>query len=299
MEIYPIDDHITAIDHHLLGMPGIGVTYVVQGEEVALVETGTSLTVPATLAGLAHLGIARDAVGHILCTHIHMDHAGGAGYLAAELPRAMVYIHTDTMPHLIDPSYLMPSVRRVVGEEAWALTGDMLPIPAERLLPAEHLRIDLGRDVVLEALPTPGHSPDHVCFWDRKRNGLFLGDAAETVMPRYNLRFPVTPAPTYNIEVHRKTLAMLRQQDISRLYITHWGAHDDVDNNFQQALQKVETLYELVKQALAEGDENIAALAARWVAYPTHGTAAMIVRSWSMMSVAGMMRYEKKRRQNK
>ena len=81
MDIHPIDTHITAIDHDLLGLPGVGVTYVVRGEDIALVETGTSLTVPATLAGLEKLGIAREAVGHILCTHVHMDHAGG-GWLS-------------------------------------------------------------------------------------------------------------------------------------------------------------------------------------------------------------------------
>ncbi|MFQ3663248.1 MAG: MBL fold metallo-hydrolase, partial [Chloroflexaceae bacterium] len=149
MEIIPVDAHITAIDHNLLGIPGIGVTYVVRGETVALVETGTSLTVPHTLAGLEQLGIRPEEVEHILCTHIHMDHAGGAGYLAAALPRAHVYINSSVSKHLVDPGKLLPSVRRAVGEEAWPLHGDIKPIPAERLLPAENLRLDLGRDVVL------------------------------------------------------------------------------------------------------------------------------------------------------
>jgi glyoxylase-like metal-dependent hydrolase (beta-lactamase superfamily II) len=297
MEIHQIDDHVCAIDHNLLGLPGIGVTYVVTGEEIALIETGTSLTVPETLAGLEHLGISRQAVRHILCTHIHMDHAGGAGYLAAELPLANVYIHSDTMQHLIDPSKLLPSVRRAVGEEAWALTGDILPTPPERLRPAEDVRIDLGKDVLLEALPTPGHSPDHVCFWDRKRDAMFLGDAAVTVMPYYNLEFPVTPAPGYNHEVNLNTLAMLRQQDISRLYITHFGVHDAVDEHFSRCMEKLEELADLVKHALAREDEDMESIAAQWIPYPSDGPAAVVARSWSMMSVAGMMRYEKKRMQ--
>lgn len=295
MDIITIDDHITAIDHDLLGIPGVGVTYVVQGEDIALIETGTSLTVPNTLAGLDRLTITREAISHIICTHIHMDHAGGAGYLAAALPRAHVYIHSDTMEHLVDPSRLMPSVRRAVGEAAWALTGDILPTPPEKLRPAENLVLDLGRDVVLEAIPTPGHSPDHVSFWDRRSGGIFLGDAVGLSMPLYNLHFPVTPTPTYNIEVHRSTIAMLRQHDISRLYITHCGVQDDVDGNLHHTLEKLEELEHIVQHALQTGNEDIAALAAQWIPYPNDGPAATVAQSWSQMSIAGMLRYEKKR----
>jgi glyoxylase-like metal-dependent hydrolase (beta-lactamase superfamily II) len=297
MEIIPIDTHLNAIDHNLLGLPGIGVTYVVQGEETALVETGTSLTVPATLAGLDALGIPRDAVGHIICTHVHMDHAGGAGYLADALPRSLVYIHTDSIPHLIDPSRLMPGVRRAVGEEAWTLTGDILPTPAERLRPAEALQLDLGHDVVIEAIPTPGHSPDHVSFWDRRSGGLFLGDAAGLSMPRYDLHFPVTPVPTYNLETHRNTIEMLRKQDIARLYITHHGVHDNVDERLRQSLEKLDQLVAIVHNALETVNEDIASLAKQYVPYPADGPAELVARSWSEMSVAGLLRYEKKRRQ--
>ncbi|NJN67712.1 MAG: MBL fold metallo-hydrolase [Chloroflexaceae bacterium] len=298
MEIVPIDTHLTAIDHDLMAVPGVGATYVVQGEAVALVETGTSLTVAATLAGLDELGIARDAVGHILCTHIHMDHAGGAGYLAVNLPRARVYIHRESIPHLADPSKLMPSARRAVGEAAWPLTGDMLPVPLERLHPAEDLRLDLGRGVCLEALPTPGHSPDHVSFWDRRSGGMFLGDAAGLSMPRHGLDFPVTPVPTYDLETHRATIEMLRKQDIGRLYLTHYGVHDDTDDKLRLALEQIEGLAEMVRAVLADGGAeavDVAALAARYVPYPDDGPAALVARSWSQMSVAGMLRYLKKR----
>src|SRR5262245_44225749 len=112
MELSHIDVHISAIDHELMGLPGLGVCYVVRGDEVALIETGTSLTVPHTLAGLEQLGVAPEAVGHIICTHVHMDHAGGAGYLAQAMPQASVYINSTTAQHLADPTRLMASTRR-------------------------------------------------------------------------------------------------------------------------------------------------------------------------------------------
>lgn len=298
MEIIPVDDHITAIDHDLLARPGVGVTYVVRGEDIALIETGTALTAPATLAGLEQLGIPREAVGHILCTHIHMDHAGGAGHLAQALPRARVYINSMTAPHLVDPSRLMQSSRRAVGEAAWPLHGEMLPIPAERIRPAEHLRLDLGRDVILEAIATPGHSPDHLSYRDLRSGGLFIGDAAGLDLPRYNLFFPCTPPPTYDLEAQRNTIAMLRRQNFTRLYVTHWGAHDDVDAKLRRAGEKLEELVAIVLATIAAGEEDIAAINARWLPeakldYP----GALIAQSWGEMSVVGMLRYETKRRE--
>jgi glyoxylase-like metal-dependent hydrolase (beta-lactamase superfamily II) len=296
MEIIPVDDHITAIDHDLLGTPGVGVSYLVRGESAALIETGTSPTVPQTLAGLARLGVRPEQIDHIICTHVHMDHAGGAGYLAAALPRASVHIHSMSIEHLADPARLMASVRRAVGEESWALHGDVKPIPIERLRPAEQLRLDLGRDVVLEAIATPGHSPDHLSYWDRRSGGLFIGDAAGIVMDRWGLSFPVTPVPAYNLRAHRDTITMLRAQHIPRIYVTHHGPHDDVERQLAHAHERLEELVGLVDAALEAGDPDVNALAARYLPYPDDGPAAAVARSWSRMSVAGMIRYALKQR---
>lgn len=299
MEIIPVDTHITAIDHNLMNMPGAGVSYVVRGEETAIIETGTSLTVPETLAGIDQLGIARDSIGHIICTHVHMDHAGGAGYLAEQLPRAAVYIHSMTAEHLVDPSRLISSVRRAVGEVTWPLHGDVKPLPAERIRPAEDLRLDLGGDVVLEALPTPGHSPDHVAFWDRRSGGLFIGDATSLAMvSHYDLVFPVTPPPAYHLEDHLATVAMLRQQDISRFYVTHTGPYDDVERLLSLTEEQLQSLAELVQTALADGNEDTFAIAARWLPYEYDDpNKKLLAKNLGEMTVRGMLRYFKKRQQ--
>jgi glyoxylase-like metal-dependent hydrolase (beta-lactamase superfamily II) len=296
MEIIPVDTHITAVDHNLLNIPGAGVSYVVCGEETAIIETGTSLTVEHTLAGLDALGIARDAVGHIICTHVHMDHAGGAGYLAAEMPRANVYIHSMTAEHLVEPSRLMKSVRRAVGEVTWPLHGDIKPIEPERLHPAEELRLDLGNDVILEALLTPGHSPDHVAFWDRRSGGLFIGDGASLTHTRYNLDFPVTPPPTYDLEQHLATVRMLRQQDISRFFVTHAGPRDDVGHILQLTEEMLHNLTEIAQEAL-NNDEDTYAAARRWLPYADDDdeNRKYLARHLGDLTVRGMMLYLKKR----
>lgn len=299
MELIPVDTHITAIDHDLLGLPGVGVTYVVRGEEIALIETGTAVSSAATLAGLEQLGIAPDAVGHILCTHIHMDHAGGAGHLAEALPRAHVYIHGTMIPHLSEPSKLMSSSRRAIGELAWPLHGEMKSIPIERILPAENLRLDLGRDVVLEAQATPGHSPDHLSYWDRRSGGLFIGDAAGLVMERYNMLFPCTPPPTYDLEAQRTTIATIRKQAPTRLYVTHHGPHENVDDLLGRSHERLEELVAVVVGAMEEGEEDVPTIAARWLSYLPSDPAALVAQSWGDMSIVGMMRYFKKRQEQK
>ncbi|NJK78964.1 MAG: MBL fold metallo-hydrolase [Chloroflexaceae bacterium] len=295
MELIKIDDHITAIDHDLIARPGIGATYVVQGDDIALIETGTSYTVQKTLAGLEYLGIRREAVGHILCTHVHMDHAGGAGYLAAVLPNASVYIHRMTGQHLVDPSRLLPSVRRAVGEDAWPYHGDIKPIDADRLKPAEDLRLDLGNDVILQAVPTPGHSADHIAYHELKSGGMFIGDGASVSMSRLDLTFPVAPPPGYDLAQHKATVQMLRGLDISRFYITHFGAYNDVPGLLNLTDEKLDELHGMVQKALAAESVDVAGIARRWLPYNPTDPDSLIARSWGEMSVNGMLRYERKR----
>jgi glyoxylase-like metal-dependent hydrolase (beta-lactamase superfamily II) len=299
MEVIQLDAHLSAIDHELLDTPRVGATYVLRGDEVALVETGTSLTVPNTLAGLERLGVRPEEVGHIVCTHIHMDHAGGAGYLARALPRAAVYIHSSTGQYLVQPERLMASVRRAVGEEIWPLHGDVLPIDPARLRPAEDLRLDLGRGVTLEGLPTPGHSPDHVAFREGLGGGLFVGDAAGVAMREWGLVRPVTPPPAYDYAAQLTTISALRARagDFSRLYFTHFGPSDDVAGTLAALDDALRALAEGVRAALDAGDEDIDAITARLLPVDRSQRCGLVAAAWARMSVAGLMRYFKKKAQ--
>jgi glyoxylase-like metal-dependent hydrolase (beta-lactamase superfamily II) len=292
--IISIDDTITAIDHHLLGMPGIGVTYVVRGDpdQVALIETGTSLTAPLTLAGLEQLGVARESVRSIICTHIHMDHAGGAGPLAQALPNAAVYINSATAGFLVDPEKLISSTRRAVGEALWPLQGTILALPPGRLRPAETLQLNLGRGVTLRAIASPGHSADHIAFFAAHNGALFAGDSCGIAMPRWGLDpRPVTPPPGFDLDAQIATYERLRALPIAHLLVTHCGPVAGGVAALRAQHAHLLEAAEAVRIAVARDALDIPALAARLFPADDHP----VLNVWSEMSIVGIARYFQKK----
>jgi glyoxylase-like metal-dependent hydrolase (beta-lactamase superfamily II) len=149
--------------------------------------------------------------------------------------------------------------------------------------------------VVLEALATPGHSPDHLAFWDRRSGGMFIGDGASLMHTRYDLNFPVTPPPGYNLEQHLATVSMLRTQDISRFYVTHAGPRDDVAYVLQLTEEMLHSLVELCQEAINKGNEDSFAIAARWLPPTGDENRAYLARNLGDLTVRGMLLYLQKR----
>ncbi len=291
-----INEHIAWIDNGLLETDGFGATYVVRGDQIALIETGTSPTAPATLAGLEQLGIAPEEVQHILLTHIHMDHVGGAGPLVQALPNAAVYINSMTAEHLIDPTRLLRSVERAVGE-MWPLYGTIVPIPAERIKPAEDLRLDLGQNIVIEAIATPGHSPDHLAFWDALSQTLWAGDAIGIVMSTHQVACAVTPPPTFDLIEQYATFDRLRQLPIQTLLPSHFGhAAGDPRSVLDQMEELVRKLEVDVRSGLETGEMPVEHILARVMAPADarHAGVKRVLHGTTVMSIHGMRRYLEK-----
>jgi len=222
-----IAPHVDCLDTDLLGIPAYGATYVVRGTDgVALVEVGTSLCVPPILAGLEALGVDPAAVTHILCTHVHLDHAGAAGHLLAHLPNACVVIHSRDHRHLAEPSKLVASVQEAVGP-LFAHYGSVRPVAPERLRPAETLSLDLGGGVRLEAVPTPGHSRDHVAYFLPHAGLLCTGDAAGVSVLGHTLQRPVTAPPAFDPAAMARSVETMRALAPAGLCFTHFGLHPD------------------------------------------------------------------------
>jgi hypothetical protein len=241
---------------------------------------------------LEQLGVAREAVCSIICTHIHMDHAGGAGPLAEALPDAHVYINSATAGFLVEPGKLIPSTRRAVGEALWPLQGTIQPLPPERLRPAEALQLDLGRGVRLRAIASPGHSADHIAFFAEHNGALFAGDSCGIAMPRWGLEpRPVTPPPGFDLDAQMTTYKRLSVLPIAHLLITHCGSVIGAAAALRAQHTHLLEAAEAVRVAIARDALNIPALAASL--FPTDDHPVLSV--WSEMSVAGIARYFQKK----
>ncbi len=287
-----VNDHISYVDNGLLGAAGFGSTYLVRGAELAIVETGTSLCAPAVLGGLALLGVRPTDVQHIVLTHVHMDHAGGAGTLGQQMPEARVYLHSLTIPHLIDPSKLLSSAARALGA-LFPAHGTIEPLAADRLYPAEELRLDLGRDVVLQAIYTPGHSPDHLSYLDLASGALFTGDAVGVDLPAYSYLGPVTPPPAIDIADQQRTFEQLLTLPIKQLLFSHFGpSAADPHSVIEQLRDRYLQFAQLVRGGVEAGHVDEAAILRMMLKTDDlPDAAAWVLAGWINMSIRGMTRY--------
>ena len=170
-------DGVTAVDTDYL-RPGMAAAHIVRaGSRAAFVDVGTNHAVPLLLAALGELGIAPADVDYVFLTHVHLDHAGGAGALLAQLPNARAVLHPRGAPHMIDPARLIAGSMEVYGQAQYRrLFGELVPIPAGRILIAEHgARMAFGGRE-FELLHTPGHAMHHYCLVDAAHALMFTGD---------------------------------------------------------------------------------------------------------------------------
>jgi glyoxylase-like metal-dependent hydrolase (beta-lactamase superfamily II) len=216
------------IDTKMHGRDQITAAYVVRGEKTALVETGPKSCLDHVLAGLASAGV--EDLDWIVVTHIHLDHAGAAGTLAARFPNARVAVHEVGAPHLIDPSRLWASAARIYGDEMDRMWGGIDAIPENRIRTlADGDKLDLGGRV-LEAIDTPGHAYHHHVFLDDATGIAFTGDALGVRLPDVGVIRPATPPPEFNLEAAIASIQRIAELQPQALWPTHFGsAQDGVD----------------------------------------------------------------------
>ncbi|MGZ4333336.1 MAG: MBL fold metallo-hydrolase [Gaiellaceae bacterium] len=215
-------DPLRLIDLHFGGVPhAVGVYLVETDDGPALFDSGPSSTLAGLETGLASHGVALEDVRHLLLSHIHLDHAGAAGLLVRRNPRLTVWVSEIGRPHLIDPSRLERSARRLYGELFDRLWGELTPVPAA------NVRIADGDVLGWQAFPTPGHASHHVGYL---RDGTLLaGDATGVRMPGASYVLPVSPPPDITVEGWHETIAEIRRRAPVRLALIHFGVHEDVE----------------------------------------------------------------------
>ena len=211
--------------------PGIAAAWIVKGgESAAVIETGTAHGVPHVLAGLAAAGIAPGQVSHVVVTHVHLDHAAGAGALLERLPAARLVVHPRGARHMIDPSKLLAGAAEVYGgiEEIRRLYGDVRPAPADRVVEApEGAVVELGGRA-LRMLDTPGHAKHHFVVHDPATRGFFTGDTFGISYREFDdasgpFMYPTTTPVQFDPPALRDSVARMLAERPERMYLTHYG----------------------------------------------------------------------------
>lgn len=227
---------IYTIDAHYV-VPRLASIHLIVGSngEAALFDTGTNLSWPYVEGALAHLGIAPEQVRYVIPSHVHLDHAGGAGLLIERLPQAQLVVHPRGARHMINPSVLMAATVAVYGEEkVRRLYGDITPAPAGRVTEAaDGMVLRLGeRELIL--LDTPGHARHHVCLRDTQTGGIFTGDMFGLSYRQLDVDgrpsiIPTTTPTQFDPEAMRASIRRLLDFRPPALYLTHFGRITEVE----------------------------------------------------------------------
>lgn len=207
---------------------------IVDDGRIAFVDTGSNDSLPNALAAIEKVGLTPAAVDYIILTHIHLDHAGGAGALMRAFPNARLVVHPRGSRHMAEPSRLVAGVTAVYGREyVDKVYGDILPIPAERIVDAhDGLRLQLGSRELL-MLDTPGHAKHHICIVDGKSGGIFTGDMfglsyRETDVDGRAFIFPTTTPTQFDPAEMHASIDRLMSFAPTAMYLTHYARIADL-----------------------------------------------------------------------
>lgn len=247
-----------------LQRPGFDAAWlVVEQGRAAFIDCGTSHAVPAMLKALADAGLAPEAVDWLILTHVHLDHAGGAGALLAHLPNAQVLVHPRGAPHLIDPSRLVAGATAVYGAQDMARHyGQVLPIAAQRVVQMhDGQHIDLaGRQLL--CIDTPGHARHHQCVLDTRTRSWFTGDTfgisyRELDGTHGHFIIPTTSPVQFEPEALISSIRRLLERQPTAMHLTHYGSVGEVERLGQQLIEQIQAMVAIARQVAAGGSDGL------------------------------------------
>jgi glyoxylase-like metal-dependent hydrolase (beta-lactamase superfamily II) len=285
---------IVTLDLDFQGKTKAIASYLIRHDDaLILVECGPGSTLPTLEAGLAKEGLSTRNITHVLLTHIHLDHAGAAGFLSRQ--------GANGAPHMLNPEKLIASATRIYGDRMQTLWGEFLPVVEDQLtVTQDEQEIAIGNLKILP-LHTPGHAEHHCCYLFE--DVCFTGDVGGVRIPGYQyMRAPMVP-PELHFPKWLATIARLRSLGFKRIAPTHFGVFDDAEwhlNELQKILEETEKWLEQIMPA----DPPIDELRAKYEAWMQEQSDAQrlsedVVRAYTLanplgMGADGMMRYWKK-----
>jgi len=255
-------DGITLIDSGY-ERPGLAAFYLlVERGQAAFIDTGTSRSLPRALAALAEQDLTPAQVAYVIPTHVHLDHAGGAGAMMQEFANAELVVHPRGARHLIDPEKLIAGVNEVYGaEEAQRSFGTIAPIPAERVIEApDNFALDFnGRE--LRFLDTPGHARHHFCIWDARSRSVFTGDTfgisyRELDTEHGAFIFPTTTPVQFDPPALRASIDRLLSLKPRQMLLTHYGRVTEIDRLAADMHRMIEAFAALGTRVKTAGNQR-------------------------------------------
>jgi glyoxylase-like metal-dependent hydrolase (beta-lactamase superfamily II) len=254
-ERLPWDPDVWYTDVHMFRQPEFGSVYLIDDEKTALVETGTSNDVTAILAALKEFDRNPAEVDALVVSHVHLDHAGGAGFLLEAMPNATVYVHERGAKHLADPSRLVASAKEALQDMAEEF-GTMRPVRPDRLVAVKDGdTLDLGSRVLTFRHST-GHAPHELTIEDGKSRCIFTGDEAGLWFPRDRLLMPVTPPPSFDLARNLESFTEMLAYAPRALLFSHFGPHTEPRHAIEAQMQGYATWASLVRARRKENHEE-------------------------------------------
>jgi len=231
--------------------------YLIVDDNAALVEVGCAVQIPDILEAVGQLGYDLRKLSYIIPTHVHSDHAGGAGLLARQLPQTKVVAHSRAVKVLADPSILermMQGFMQVYGDDARERFGEMVPIAEERFIKVEDEdSVPLGNRE-LKVIHTPGHDPNHLCFLDTRSRGIFCGDALGAYFSEIEVLF-TCPVPGSDPFLFLQSIEKLKKLKPELVFFSHGRATRDADKIIQSALDGARQCHHAAFEALKAGED--------------------------------------------
>ncbi|KPL61301.1 MBL fold metallo-hydrolase [Rossellomorea vietnamensis] len=231
MSIYRIDSRISLVDLMDLSLKERTGSYIINEEALTIIETSASPSIPHLKKGLSKLNINPEDIQYIILTHIHLDHAGGAGLFLKECPNASIIVHPKGKRHLTDPTRLISGARAVYGKKFDELFDPIVPIPEERILVMAHEeKLRLSDTCTLTFYHTPGHADHHLSILDSTSNGMFTGDTCgiQYTIGSKRFYFPSTSPNQFDPEKMKDSIRLYRSLHLDRLYFGHYGVSEEV-----------------------------------------------------------------------
>jgi glyoxylase-like metal-dependent hydrolase (beta-lactamase superfamily II) len=256
---------ISCIDIELF-RPGLASCYlIIDGDDAAFIDTGTRNSVPLLMQVLSMHAMLPEQVRWVMPTHVHLDHAGGAGALMQQLPNARLLVHERGAAHMINPEKLQAGSLAVYGEARYeAAFGSLLAVPESRVqIARDGDSIELGQRELL-IIDSPGHARHHYAVWDKCSRGLFCGDSFGVSYPELNdgscrFIFPPSTPVQFDPTAWHQTIDRLMQFEPACVYLTHFGKHENVAELAAQLHAQIDAYVAIAENFAADSEPKYVA----------------------------------------